>query len=1025
MINIKEIVKKSGSSSLKGRIRLAFSINVLLIFFVVTAIVFNFYIYQKTQLIELQLKRAREASSEINLYIDEVFTFVRYLSKIENLIVLNKSEKDKLFKGLLAINSAFDNFWIYRNEKVDYYYSKNESTYQDFIPHKIKNRMIINSKNDSSFSSKVNYDIRNNRYMYISAPLRNNNQIEGFIAAKVNFKFIDFYVNKMDVGLDGYVYIVDRNNNILSYKNCNKDIVLTESDLKTLAFNLINSGNNYQTYTGLFGRSSIGAAEIIRASRWTLIAELPVSEAYQPLYRVIQISVIALVIIMMISLILVFAISDRVTSPLQSLVDASKQISDGNFQVFLDVDKEDEFGLLKKSFNNMAQKISTTINDLEESRKKYKYIFDNVGVALFEEDYSAVYKKFQKLKKDGVESIENLLESNPSLVRELSSKIIIRDVNNQALKLYNANSKENLIDSLDNIFSDNSLSNFKEQLYALYRGDTFYSAESINKTIAGSEIDVLLSVFFPQDVAESERVLVSITDISGQKRVEKYLSEEREKFAVTLRSIADGVIATDIYGNIILINLEAEKITGYSRLNTIGKKIYKLLDIYSENGEESETLWERVKNNQTKTTDLLLKDKNGNVKNISEASSLIKDENGIIIGYVFVLRDITDQVRIEDETRNLQKLESIGILAGGIAHDFNNLLTAIMGNITLAKMSMDDDPEILSMLSDAEKASRRAQTLTHQLLTFSKGGKPVQDNIDINIILQESISFVLTGANVKFEFESNNDVGLIYADAGQLNQVFNNLLINAKQSMSEGGTIYIKTEKYTNDNSFIHLKDKEYVKVTVRDEGDGICEKIIDKVFDPFFTTKESGSGLGLATSFSIVRQHQGTMVASNCEEGGAVFEVYLPIGKVKKTVNIIDKNEPFVPAKGKILVMDDEEIVRKVIVKMLEELGYEPTAVSNGIDAYEIYRNAFEQGIKFDAVILDLTIPGGYGGAEVLKDLLKIDPDIKAVVASGYSNNRVMSKYEEFHFKGIIQKPFSIDNIASVLSKIIINKEV
>lgn len=1013
----KIILRKS--MTLKQKIRYGFFINVIFIFFIVLLIIFLFYDYQKQQIYELQIKRVKESTSFINKYIDETFSDVRLLSSLDDFIHFDSNYKNKIISGIISNNAAFENFWVYSSDDLIFYGAKVKSDYRDFIPQDIKSDIDYYVSNDTIYISEVLYDLKRNPYVFYAVPLRSNEKITGFVAAKINFKFLSFYINQIQIGENGYVYVVDRKNRILASKMINREMQLTRSEVKTLTFFLVNREEKYKTYKGLYGDLSIGAADIITSARWTLLAEIPVSEAYRPLYSIIAISLLSLIFIIAVSLFLVFTISERITSPLATMLKASDQISNGNFDINLPVSVQDEFGVLKNSFNKMAGKLSEIVSDLEENRKKYKYIFDNVGVALFEEDYSEIYEKFRKLKKDGVEKLETLIESNPDIIREMAESIKIVDVNNQAVKMYSADSKEHLLTSLHNIFSDNSLDAFKEQLIALYDGKTFYSCESVNRNVNNQEIDILLSIFFPKDSEESKKVLVSIMDISRQKQTEKYLSEEREKFAVTLSSIADGVIATDIYGNIVLINNEAENIISYNKKECTGKKIYKLLDIYSETNGIKENLWERLKKNYTKSNDLLLKDKNGVIKNISEASSIIKDEDNNTIGYVFVFRDITDQLKIEKETNNLQKLESIGILAGGIAHDFNNLLTAIMGNITLSKMQLEKDNEIYQMLEDAEKASKRAQTLTMQLLTFSKGGKPVKESIDVDALIKESLSFVLTGSNVISEYETLDEISNIFADAGQISQVFNNLFINAKQSMPDGGVIHVSCSNYFSNGIEGAHKKGSYVKVIIKDMGCGIPENLLNKIFDPFFTTKETGSGLGLATTFSIIQQHDGYIHGGNNPDKGAFFEILLPSSDEKQSF-IENESEVHDFSGGKILILDDESIVLDVSRKILNQLGFNVTAVKTGEEAHKEYLRSFNDDDAYKLVILDLTVPGGYGGAELLKDLQKINPEIKAIVSSGYSNNPVMSNYKNYGFKGIIQKPFTIEKISAVLKKII-----
>lgn len=392
---------------------------------------------------------------------------------------------------------------------------------------------------------------------------------------------------------------------------------------------------------------------------------------------------------------------------------------------------------------------------------------------------------------------------------------------------------------------------------------------------------------------------------------------------------------------------------------------------------------------------------------------------------LYIWRDITERKKMEEEWATASKLESMGLLAGGIAHDFNNILTVIQGNVSLAELYAKENEKILEYLSEIKKAVNQSKTLTHQLLTFARGGEPIKKVIQIEEVVGETVNLVLTGSNVKclFDFEKLVPVEI---DEGQIRQVIHNLVINALHAMPDGGTIWVKGENVVikhDPEQKRPLIPGRYVKLSIKDEGIGIPQKYLPKIFDPFFTTKKFGSGIGLATCYSILKKHNGYISLESEVGVGTTFYVYLPVSF--KPVKEEKKNHSsLIYGKGKILVMDDEESIRDLAGKMLLELGYIVELAENGQEALEMYQNAKTLGRKFDAVILDLTIPGGLGGKETIYKLKELDPEVTAIVSSGYSTDPVMAKYEEYGFQGMMVKPYEIGKLSEVVNDVLVEKE-
>ena len=374
------------------------------------------------------------------------------------------------------------------------------------------------------------------------------------------------------------------------------------------------------------------------------------------------------------------------------------------------------------------------------------------------------------------------------------------------------------------------------------------------------------------------------------------------------------------------------------------------------------------------------------------------------------LQDITELWQARQELLNTQKIESLGILAGGIAHDFNNILAAILGYISLARLQLHDPEKAKKRLEEAEKAAGRAKGLAKQLLTFARGGEPVKKIIDMRAMLKEAVGFALLGSNVNCAFSLADDLWPLEADEGQIAQVIHNLVLNAVQAMPQGGTVTVCAE-----NVIAKENGDRYVKFSVEDTGAGIAEENLLKIFDPYFTTKLHGSGLGLATCFSIIKKHGGKIRASSRIGKGSTFTVSLRASVQGRSAES-DARKTLPQGRGPVLVMDDEKMIREVTQALLEELGYTAECAENGSETVELYLKRKEQGVPFAAVILDLTVPGEVGGRETIKTLLEIDPDVKAIACSGYTNGPAMANYREYGFSGVLCKPFRLEELSAAM---------
>ena len=513
-------------------------------------------------------------------------------------------------------------------------------------------------------------------------------------------------------------------------------------------------------------------------------------------------------------------------------------------------------------------------------------------------------------------------------------------------------------------------------------------------------------------------VLELSIDITEKKQAEEALKKSEQLLQSVLDNSTTVVYVKDPEGKYLLINTIYEKLFHVNRNAIIGKTDH---DIFPEDMAEAFRANDLkiLETGESMEFEEVAPHDDGPHTYISVKFPL-KDSDNKPYAVCGISTDITDRTRMEADRLKMQKLESIGVLAGGIAHDFNNLLTGILGNVSLSMMGLTSEDKIYKRLKEAERASLFARDLTQQLLTFSKGGAPVMETLLVEELIREPAHLALRGSDKTCLFEIADGLPSVEADIGQIAQAINNLVINADQAMDEGGVINISAEAVSiNKKNRLPLKSGDYILIRVADEGTGITPEHLSKVFDPYFTTKQKGSGLGLASVYSIIKNHAGHIDLNSKVGKGTTFNIYLPVSH-NKAMPAKTKEKKVFRGSGRVLVMDDEEIIRELLNEFLTELGYEVECTSDGTEALKTYTEAKEAGRPFEAVIMDLTIQGGMGGKEAIKLLLEEDPEAKAIVSSGYSNDPVIANYRTFGFSGYLNKPYKVPILSKVLSEVI-----
>lgn len=518
-----------------------------------------------------------------------------------------------------------------------------------------------------------------------------------------------------------------------------------------------------------------------------------------------------------------------------------------------------------------------------------------------------------------------------------------------------------------------------------------------------------------------EGAIIISQNITERIKAEEALKQSEQRFRLIVETMPSLLVITDKEGKNLYVSPNSEEITGYSRKELENNFIWW---VHEDDLDRAKKVFNTSIKEHTGGRNFEYKavKKDGKVWYASSFWEPIINENGDFQGMILQTIDISDRKIMEEEIAKVQKLESIGILAGGIAHDFNNFLTGIIGNISLAKLKTDPKDEIYEILTESEKAAHSAKSLTQQLLTFSKGGVPIKEKTDIKNLIKESAKFAIIGSSINCDFDFQENLWEVIIDKAQMAQVVNNIIINAIEAIPEEGTITIKAENCeVKENAQIPLNEGKYVKITFEDTGTGISAENIPKIFDPFFTTKESGSGLGLATVFSIIKKHKGFVYTKSAIDKGTSFHIYIPASADRKTESEEKETKEKAPkSSGRILIMDDKAFIRRSAERALNLYGYNVSGAENGEKALILYKEAMNNKISYDVVILDLTVPGAMGGLKTLKELQKIDPDVKAIVSSGYSDDPVMSDHEKFGFKAIIKKPYEYHELAEAVKKLI-----
>jgi PAS domain S-box-containing protein len=506
-------------------------------------------------------------------------------------------------------------------------------------------------------------------------------------------------------------------------------------------------------------------------------------------------------------------------------------------------------------------------------------------------------------------------------------------------------------------------------------------------------------------------------EIEEHRYTEEKLRASEQRYRALIETTNTGYVILDAEGKVLDANPEYVRLTGHDSLEEIRGRSVVEWTAEQDRKENEKAVARCLSTGFIKDYIVQYADADGRITPIELNATVVGEGDSLRI--LTLCRNISNRMQAEHMLQNAQKLESLGVLAGGIAHDFNNLLTGIFGYIEMARFGLPEGSRAREYIGRAISVFNRARELTRQLLTFSKGSAPVKKSVAVRSILNETVPFALSGSNVSAKLDIPETVWNCNADAHQIGQVIDNVIINARQAMPLGGTISISARNIGRSEPVpLPLEQGNYVMIVVNDTGIGIPPEILPRIFDPFFTTKQQGSGLGLATAYSIIRKHGGHIYAKSTPGKGTLMTMYIPAMIGQPEMQDPRPQRDTLKRESRVLVMDDEEFICNIASTFLKEMGCSAACAADGHEALEMYQKAISEGAPFELVILDLTIPGSMGGMQVLEELRIINPRVKAIASSGYSNDPIMAHPTDYGFMGKLSKPYLQEDFVAVVSE-------
>ena len=901
------------------------------------------------------------------------------------------------------------------------------------------NKLIFIKGKEKVFVGDIHIsEITSNIVISVSAPIFTKDKFTGIIV--INFR-VDTSIYKLladreGLGKTGKTFLVNKERYLVSPSTSKDDVILKtkiDNEQVELCFleHLIKGlpedlCRKVTIYTNCSGKKVLGFHYYIPEMKLCLIAELDVEEAYKPITTQLSLLTTIFFILLICTIIAGILISRSITLPIVELRKGTEEIISGNLDYKVSIKSKDEIGQLSRAFDLMNSRLT-------ESQKKIQnragQLEDKIKDRTIE-----LERQFEKSEKQRIATLSILSDLNKTtkdLKKETNTAKRYLDLAGVMFVALNANEEVVLINkkgcetlgyNCDEIIGKNWFDNFIPEIIRNETKIVFrdlmdeklelaeYYENSVLTKNGEEKIIAWHNVTLRDENGNVSGVLSSGEDITKRKKAE----EENRNLIQMVEQSPAVVVLTDLSGNIEYVNPKFTNTTGYTFEEAKGQNP-RVLKSEETSPEEYEQLWETITKGEVWRGEFHNKKKNGELYWEDATIGSVKNEHGDITHYLAIKEDITERKRIGNQLRRSQKMEAIGQFAGGIAHDFNNILQVIMGNVYFAEYDLPKTDERFKNIEEIRKAAEKAAALSRQLLAFSSSQILKPKDIDINILVGGLLEMIrrIIGENIELKFVDGQNPGNIHADPSQLEQIVMNLCINARDAMLEGGSLILETKNVVIDSEYCETyswaKEGEYALLIVSDTGFGMDKEIVDKIFEPFFTTKEegTGTGLGLATVFGIVKQHGG-MINVYSEVGkGSVFKVYLPI--VEKSINGNERHLESLVQGGTetILIAEDEEAIRKLATQILEGAGYKVIAAADGVEAVTL----FEQNPDIALVILDIVMPN-MSGLEAFKHIEKINPDMRALFCSGYSSRSLRGDFNLPDDAGKMNKPYSRNSL-------------
>jgi len=922
------------------------------------------------------------------------------------------------------------------------------SSGKDIGTDKSNNETFINGKTNIYIREIHRSEFSSNIVISISAPIFVKDKFSGviFINFRADVSLYQLLTDKTGLGKTGKTFLVNKELYLVSPYSSNYDIKeilrtkIGNEQVDSVFFEHIEEGfpedmiEKVIEYTDYKGKKEIALHYYISHLQSLLIAEMDVKEAYKPLYTQTYLLIIILFVLLVFIIIIGLLISRNITAPINKLHKGTEEIINGNLNYKVGTKANDEIGQLSRAFDLMTERLTKSQRKIQNRAGQLE---GEVKVRTAE-----LEKHFEKSEKQRIATLSILSDLNKvskDLKKEkdraeryldLAGVMFVAINTNEVVTLVNKKGCETLGYDYDEIIGANWFDNFIPELNRhkvryvfreLMAGRVeiveYYENQIITKN---GEIKTIAwhDILLKDEDGNVTGTLTSGEDITKRKMAE---DENRNLIQMVEQSPAV-VVLTDLSGNIKYVNPKFTEVSGYTFEEAIGQNP-RVLKSGETSNSEYENLWEIITHGDVWHGEFHNKKKNGELYWEDATIGPIKNENGDITNYLAIKEDITNRKLLSGKLNQSQKLEAVGQFAGGIAHDFNNILQVIIGYVFFAEQDLSKDDPRFKNIEEIRKAADKAASLSHQLMAFSSSQVLEPRNININELIDSFLNMIrrIIGENIELKFVYEQNLNSVYADPSQMEQIIMNLCVNARDAMPNGGDLIIKTENILIGDEYCGKyqceKKGEYVLITVSDTGLGMSQLVVDKIFEPFFTTKKEnkGTGLGLATVFGIIKQHNG-MINVYSEEGkGTIFKVYLPIGENKDNV-LIKKNKSI--ARGgteTILIAEDDDSIKNLAIRILEGAGYTVIAASNGVEAVSFFEKNVE---KIALVILDIVMPK-MGGLEAFKCMEEIKPETKVLFCSGYSSKTFfddpsVEKIKKMH------KPYSRNALLNEVRKIL-----